>query len=180
MINIKASAQFPFVPGLCACRFSVTLPLQLWHRASIQSHRCHIQIYTNKVEDLSGSRQTPSDKTVFRTVAVLPFSGNTVDIFSVFQVEGVISVRTVDIADILNAVAFFKTFYRHGIGQCVKLQRSFCRQGNVCFGRLIFAPIPGPRLLYLSFARFRPMPAPSGRSRKARREIRRFRFQRLL
>ena len=33
-----------------------------------------------KVEALSVGRQTPSDKTVFRTVAVLPFGGDTVDI----------------------------------------------------------------------------------------------------
>ena len=34
MIDKKADAQLPFVPGLCACRFSVLLPLQLWHRYS--------------------------------------------------------------------------------------------------------------------------------------------------
>ena len=50
MINIKAGAQLPFVPGLCACCFSVIFFTAL---ASIQSHRCHIQIYTNKIEILS-------------------------------------------------------------------------------------------------------------------------------
>ena len=47
MINIKAGAQLPFVPGLCACCFSVIFFTAL---ASIQSHRCHIQIYTNKID----------------------------------------------------------------------------------------------------------------------------------
>ena len=92
---------------------------------------------------MSIGRQTPSGKTVFRTVAVLPFSSDTVDIFSGFQAEGVISVRTVDIADILNAAALFKTFYHHGIGLCVKLQRSFCRQGNAYFGQIDFCPDSG-------------------------------------
>ena len=78
-----------------------------------------------KVEALSVGRQPPSDKTVLRTVAVLPFGGDTVDIFSVLHAERVFSVRAVDIADILNAVALFKTLYRHGIRLCVKPQRSF-------------------------------------------------------
>ena len=34
MIDKKAGAQLPFVPGLCACRFFIRLPLQLWHRYS--------------------------------------------------------------------------------------------------------------------------------------------------
>ena len=49
MINIKAGTQLPFVLGLCACCFSVIFFTAL---ASIQSHRCHIQIYTIKVEVL--------------------------------------------------------------------------------------------------------------------------------
>ena len=53
MINIKAGAQLPFVPGLCACCFSVIFFTAL---ASIQSHRCHIQIYTNKIKVLSIGR----------------------------------------------------------------------------------------------------------------------------
>ena len=84
MINIKAGAHLPLVTGLRACWFSVIFFTAL---ASIQSHRCHIQIYTNKIEILSIGRQTPSGKTVFRTVAVLPFSSDTVDIFSGFQAE---------------------------------------------------------------------------------------------
>ena len=50
MIDKKAGAQLPFVPGLCACRFFVRLPLQLWHRYSRTG--VIFKFYTNKIEVL--------------------------------------------------------------------------------------------------------------------------------
>ena len=57
----------------------------------------------------------------------MPFGYDTADIFAVYQAEGVLSVRAVDIAYILNAAALFKTFFRHGIRLSIKKQQSFCR-----------------------------------------------------